>query len=66
MKTQKYLDKYYKAKELYLQGELSLTQISKQLGIDRGILSKNLKEDGITIHNRQNEPRMNQFFFDKI
>lgn len=66
MRTQDYLDKYYQAKELYLQGELSLTQISKQLEIDRGSLSKNLKEDGIIIHNRQNEPRMNQFFFDKI
>lgn len=66
MKTQDYLDKYREAKKIYLQGELSLTQISKQLGLDRGTLSKNLKNDGITIRNKQNEPRMNQFFFDKI
>lgn len=66
MKTQEYLDKYQQAKELYLQNNLSLTQISKQLHMDRGILAKNLKADGVIVHNYQNEPRMNQFFFDVI
>ena len=64
--SNKYKEKYALAKEMYLQGEKSLTQIGKELGMDRGRLSKNLKAEGIEVINKQNITKFNENFFDKI
>lgn len=56
---------YEKAKEMFLQGK-SLTQIQKELGIDRKKLSFLLRKDGyeITLNNRKYS--LNENFFDNI
>ena len=46
--SNEYKNKYEQAKQMYLNG-ISLTQIGKQLHMDRGRLSNNLKKDGIEI-----------------
>lgn len=61
-----YQDKYNKAKKMYLTGNYSLTKIAKELGIDRGSLSKNLKKDKIQIINEQNSNSRNSNIFKKI
>ena len=61
-----YKEKYEIAKEMYIEGKLSLTKISKQLGIDRGTLSKNLKEEGVLVINKQNDNRCNTSIFKVI
>ena len=66
MKTQEYIDKYNAAKKEYVLGDISITKLAAKYELDRGILAKNLKQDGIQITNKQNQPRMNQFFFDTI
>jgi hypothetical protein len=52
------MDRYNEAKLLYEQGK-SLRQISKELNINRKLLSKKLKEDGIVIRdiNKNNVPK---------
>ncbi len=60
-----YYEKYEKAKKLYSQG-VSLTKISKELEMDRGTLSKNLKKDGVEVVNRQNLSRVNENIFEII
>lgn len=47
-------EKYEKGKEIYLEGNLSLTQISKQLKIHRGRFTEYLKKQGLIIINKQN------------
>lgn len=64
-KPNRYYEKYEKAKSLYSQG-VSLTKISKELKMDRGTLSKNLKSEGIKIVNRQNLSRVNENIFEII
>ena len=64
--NKEYQIKYQQAKELYLQGKLSLTEICKSLKMDRGTFSKNLKKDGVDIINRQNEVKFNENFFQTI
>lgn len=64
--SKEYQQKYQQAKDLYLQGQLSLTEICKRLKIDRGTFSKNLKKDGINIINKQNEVKFNENFFQII
>lgn len=66
MKTKEYIEKYEAAKQRYLVGDISITKLAQDYDLDRGILAKNFKEDGIAIINRQNQPRMNQNFFDSI
>ena len=53
-RTQEYLSKYYKAKELVLNKRYSLTKASKIVGIDRRSLSNCLREEGYEIVNYQN------------
>lgn len=60
-----YQKKYEQAKQMYLSG-ISLTQIGKELKMDRGKLSNNLKKDGIEIINKQNIAKFNDTFFDTI
>lgn len=60
-----YQKKYQVAKQMYLDG-MSLTKISQELHMDRGTLSKNLKQDGIEIINKQNITKFNENFFDII
>ena len=64
-KTKEYIEKYEKAKNMYLNG-MSLTAIGKELHIDRGRLSNNLKADGIIIINQQNKTKFNENYFDVI
>lgn len=63
--SNEYKIKYQQAKELYLQG-LSLTKIAKQLHIDRGTLSNNLKAENIEVINKQNITKFNENYFDVI
>lgn len=50
----------------YLVEELSLTELSKQSGIDRRTLSTNFKNMGIEIVNKQNLTRFDEHVFDEI
>ena len=61
-----YEEKYQKAKDMYLNQGLSLTKICKELHMDIGSLSKNLKADGVEIINKQNLVKFNEHFFDII
>lgn len=63
--SNEYKNKYEQAKQMYLNG-ISLTQIGKQLHMDRGRLSNNLKKDGIEIINKQNMTKFNENYFDII
>ena len=58
--------KYEKAKDLYLNQNMSLTQISKQLHMDRGALSRHFKDEGIAVINWQNITKFNENYFDII
>lgn len=64
--SNEYKIKYEIAKKMYLEQEKSLTQIGKELGLDRAKLSNNLKKDGIEIINRQNITKFDETFFDII
>lgn len=64
--SQEYRNKYLQAKNLYLQGKLSITQICEQFHMDRGRFSKNLKADGIEVINKQNITKFNENYFDQI
>lgn len=66
MKSVEYEKKYLAAKEYYINHQESITKVSQMYQIDRGIFAKNLKQDGITVINRQNIPKLNQFYFDAI
>lgn len=66
MKTEAYLCKYNQAKQRYLQGDISITQVANLFHLDRGILAKNFKQDGIQVVNKQNLAQMNENFFDQI
>ena len=66
MKTEEYLYKYNQAKQRYLQGDISVTKVAHLFNLDRGILAKNFKQDGIQVINKQNLPQMNENFFDEI
>lgn len=61
-----YKEKYKEAKRMYLEENKSLTQISKELQLDRGTLSNNFKKDGIEIINKQNIAKFNENYFDVI
>lgn len=65
-RTKEYLDKYYKAKNLYLNNGLSLTQAAATAGIDRRSLSRSLKEEGYEIINKQNATKFDETVFDTI
>lgn len=65
-RTNEYKKKYEIAKKMYLEEGKSLTQIGKELKMDRGQLSINFKKDGIEIINKQNITKFNENFFDKI
>jgi len=65
-RTEEYLSKYNEAKKLVLNKKYSLTKASKQVGIDRGSLSRSLKEEGYTVINYQNMTKFNEHVFDKI
>lgn len=56
---------YDEAKALYLEGK-SLTQIGKELGVDRKKLSKLLKAEGISITQNNQKYNYNDTFFDVI
>ena len=57
---------YLLAKKMYIEEGLSLSQIGKQLHIDRGTLSEKLKKDGIQIINKRHQLHLDQTFFDNI
>ncbi len=61
-----YKEKYKEAKKMYLEEGKSLTQISKELHLDRGKLSNNFKTEGIKIINKQNIVKFNENYFDII
>lgn len=63
--SNEYKEKYQLAKQMYLEGK-SLTQIGKELHMDRGKLSTNLKADNIIVVNKQNITKFNENFFDEI
>lgn len=65
-RTKKYLEKYEKAKELYLNHNFSLTKAAGEVGIDRRSLSNSLKEEGYEIINKQNITKFDDTVFDKI
>ena len=50
----------------YLVEGLSLTELSKQSGIDRRTLSINFKNMGIEIVNKQNMTKFDEHIFDEI
>ena len=50
----------------YLVEGLSLTELSKQSGIDRRTLSTNFKRMGIEIVNKQNLTKFDEHIFDEI
>lgn len=64
--SEEYKKLYQIAKTRYLSEEISLTKLAKELGISRGNLSANLKKDGVTVINRQNQVRFNENVFEKI
>ena len=60
-----YKEKYILAKERFLKGE-SITSICKDLHMDRGKFSKNLKKENIEVINYHNLAKFNIDFFEKI
>lgn len=65
-RTKEYLEKYERAKELYLKYNFSLTKAAGKVGIDRRSLSNSLKEEGYEIINKQNMTKFDDTVFDKI
>lgn len=65
-RTKEYLEKYEKAKELYLQHNFSLTKAAGEVGIDRRSLSNCLKEEGYKVINKHNATKFDETVFDKI
>ena len=65
-RTKGYLEKYEKAKKLYLYDNFSLTKAAKEVGMDRNALSHSLKEEGYEIINTQNMTKFDETIFDKI
>lgn len=59
-------EKYEEGLKLYLQGDLSLTQISKRLQCSRGHLGEYIKRKGYTVINRQNDNGTNDNIFSLI
>ena len=59
-------EQYLLAKSMYINQGLSLTEIGKRLHIDRGSLSKKLKQDGVEVINKQHQVHLDQTFFDII
>ena len=57
---------YLKAKEYYLNNNISLTKLSKMFKIDRGNFSKFLKNNGVEIINKQNQQTIIGNYFEKI
>lgn len=57
---------YRKGKELYLEGNLSLTQISKELHIHKGRFTDYLKKQSVQIVNKQNCHESYSSIFEKI
>lgn len=57
---------YELGKDLYRQGNLSLTQISKQLRIHRGRFTNYIKQQGIEVVNKQNDSQNYSDIFEKI
>lgn len=57
---------YEYGKELYKQGELSLTHISNKLGIHRGRFTDYIKQQGVTVFNKQNTSDSYSYVFSKI
>lgn len=60
------IQKYELGKELYIKRNLSLTQISKQLGIHRGRFTNYIKEQGVSVLNQQNASQSYSNVFEKI
>lgn len=60
------IQKYELGKNLYRQGNLSLTQISKQLGIHRGRFTEYIKRQGVDVVNKQNESQSYSDVFERI
>lgn len=58
--------KYQKAKEFYLENECSLVKLSKIFHISRGKFSKWLKEEGVSVINKQNNSKVISDIFDVI
>lgn len=59
-------DKYDLGKQMYLQDNLSLTQISKQLKIHRGRFADYLRQQNISITNKHNTSNIYSDIFEKI
>lgn len=59
-------EQYLLAKTMYINQGLSLAEIGKKLHIDRGNLSKKLKQEGIEVINKQHQVHLDQTFFDVI
>ena len=59
-------EKYELGKKLYIQDNLSLTQISKQLKIHRGRFTEYIKAQGINVTNKQNESQIYSDIFEMI
>lgn len=66
MRNKEYLEKYEKAKALYLEQQVSLTKAAEIAGIDRAALSRSLKEEGYKIINKQNLTKFDDSVFEKI
>ena len=64
--TEETREKYERGKILYLQGEKSITKISKELKIHHGRFSNYLKQQGITIINKQNDRGRKSDIFETI
>lgn len=64
--SKEYKKKYEIAKNMYLLEGKSLTQISKELSMDRGSLANNFKVEGIKVINKQNITKFNEKYFDVI
>lgn len=60
------MKKYIEAIELYKTGNYSLTKLGILFSIDRGKLSTYLKNQGITVENKQNKCSINEHIFDNI
>lgn len=58
--------KYEECKKLYLNNNMSLTQISKLMKVNRGRLSNYLKQQGVEVVNRQNESDINSNIFSVV
>jgi hypothetical protein len=60
------LEKFEKAKLLYITGEYSLTNLSKIFKINKSRFSNYLKNNNIIVNNKQNICKFNQHIFDSI